>query len=185
LPNFDVYNAPKGEVIMQLRKVFSLGLALIAMAAVGLAAQARMASADYKNALSGVSQVKAIFGVSAGSAFKLNLVFWAVQDVYNDSTVKGLSKPPQAAVVFHGQAVKLLSTDKNHYKQQNQEEVKKFQDTLRKMKSEGVNIEVCAYALKVLKVDPKTVIPEVTQVGNGFVSIVGYQAQGYEVVVVP
>jgi intracellular sulfur oxidation DsrE/DsrF family protein len=79
----------------------------------------------------------------------------------------------------------LLSSDKKHYKQQNQEEVKKFQDTLRKMKSEGVNIEVCAYALKVLKVDPKTVIPEVTQVGNGFVSIVGYQAQGYEVVVVP
>jgi hypothetical protein len=28
---------------------------------------------------------------------------------------------------------------------------------------------VCAYALKVLKVDPKTVIPEVAQVGNGFV----------------
>jgi intracellular sulfur oxidation DsrE/DsrF family protein len=170
---------------MEFRKVFSLCLAVMTVAAVGLASQARTASADYTNALSGVSQVKAIFDVSQGSAFKLNLVFWAVQNVYNDTTVKGLSKPPQAAVVFHGPAVKLLSTDKNHYKQQNQEEVKKFQDTLRKMKSEGVNIEVCAYALKVLKVDPKTVIPEVTQVGNGFVSIVGYQAQGYEVVVVP
>jgi intracellular sulfur oxidation DsrE/DsrF family protein len=144
-----------------------------------------VASADYKNALNGVSQVKALFDVSQGSAFKLNLVFWAVQDVYNDSTVKGLSKPPQAAVVFHGPAVKLLSMDKKHYKQQNQEEVKKFQDTLRKIKSEGVKVEVCQYALKVLKVDPKTIIPEVSQVGNGLVSIVGYQAQGYEVVVIP
>ena len=170
---------------MQFRKVSGLWLMVITLAAVGLAGQARVVSADYKNALSGVSQVKAIFDVSQGSAFKLNLVFWAVQDVYNDATVKGLSKPPQAAVVFHGPAVKLLSTDKNHYKQQNQEEVKKFQDTLRKMKSEGVKIEVCQYALKVLKVDPKTVIPEVSQVGNGFVSIVGYQAQGYEVVVIP
>jgi intracellular sulfur oxidation DsrE/DsrF family protein len=170
---------------MQLQKFFRLCLTGITIAAIGLVAQARMASADYKNALNGVSQVKAIFDVSQGSAFKLNLVFWAVQDVYNDSTVKGLSKPPQAAVVFHGQAVKLLSTDKNHYKQQNQEEVKKFQDTLRKMKSEGVKVEVCQYALKVLKVDPKTIIPEVSQVGNGFVSIVGYQAQGYEVVVIP
>jgi intracellular sulfur oxidation DsrE/DsrF family protein len=167
------------------QKVLRLCLAVITIAAVGLAAQARMASADYKNALSGVSQVKAIFDVSQGSAFMLNLVFWAVQDVYNDSTVKGLSKPPQAAVVFHGQAVKLLSTDKKHYMQQNQEEVKKFQETLRKMKSEGVKIEVCQYALKVLEVDPKTIIPEVSQVGNGFVSIVGYQAQGYEVVVIP
>ena len=170
---------------MPFQKVLRLCLAVITIAAVGLAAQARMASADYKNALSGVSQVKAIFDVSQGSAFMLNLVFWAVQDVYNDSTVKGLSKPPQAAVVFHGQAVKLLSTDKKHYMQQNQEEVKKFQETLRKMKSEGVKIEVCQYALKVLEVDPKTIIPEVSQVGNGFVSIVGYQAQGYEVVVIP
>ena len=63
--------------------------------------------------------------------------------------------------------------------------MKKFQDTLRKMQSEGVKVEVCQYALKVLKVDPKTIIPEVSQVGNGFVSIVGYQAQGYEVVVIP
>ena len=170
---------------MQFGKVIRLCLAVISIAAVGLAGHTKMASADYKNALSGVSQVKAIFDVSQDSAFKLNLVFWAVQDVYTDSTVKGLSKPPQAAVVFHGPAVKLLSTDKNHYKQQNQEEVKKFQDTLRKMKSEGVKVEVCQYALKVLKVDPKTVIPEVSQVGNGFVSIVGYQAQGYEVVVIP
>lgn len=170
---------------MPFQKVLRLCLAVITIAAVGLAAQARMASADYKNALSGVSQVKAIFDVSQGSAFMLNVVFWAVQDVYNDSTVKGLSKPPQAAVVFHGQAVKLLSTDKKHYMQQNQEEVKKFQETLRKMKSEGVKIEVCQYALKVLEVDPKTIIPEVSQVGNGFVSIVGYQAQGYEVVVIP
>jgi intracellular sulfur oxidation DsrE/DsrF family protein len=170
---------------MQLRKTFRLCLAVITVATVGLAGQVQMAAADYKNALNGVSQVKALFDVSQGSAFKLNLVFWAVQDVYNDSTVKSLSKPPQAAVVFHGPAVRLLSTDKKHYKQQNQEEVKKFQDTLRKMKSEGVKVEVCQYALKVLKVDPKTVIPEVSQVGNGFVSIVGYQAQGYEVVVIP
>ena len=170
---------------MQFRKIFRRSLAVIAVVAIMLPGQARIAEADYKTALSGVSEVKAIFDVSQGSAFMLNLMFWAVQDVYQDTTVKGLSKPPQAAVVFHGPAVRLLSTDKKHYEQQNQEEVKKFQDTLRKMEAEGVKIEVCQYALKVLKIDPKTVIPEVSQVGNGFVSIVGYQAQGYEVVVIP
>jgi hypothetical protein len=109
---------------MQFRKVTRLAFAVITIATVGLTVQARLASADYKNALSGVSQVKAIFDVSQGSASKLNLIFWAVQDVYKDSTVEGLSKPPQAAVVFHGPAVKLLSTDKSNYKQQSQEEVK-------------------------------------------------------------
>ena len=64
-------------------------------------------------------------------------------------------------------------------------EVVKFQDTLRQMKKDGVKLEVCLYAAKVLGVDKKTIIPEVDQVGNGFVSIAGYQMQGYGVVRIP
>ena len=170
---------------MQLRKTLLASLIAIAVATVAHFGLAKVANADYKNALNGVTQVKAVFGVSQPSAFTSNLVFWAVRNVYQDNTVKGLSKPPKVAVVFHGPAVRLLSTDKKHYKRQNQSEVAKFQETLRQMKADGVNIEVCEYALKVLKVDPKTVIPEIDRVGNGFVSIAGYQAQGYEVVRIP
>ena len=170
---------------MKLRKALSISLVAITALTVGFLSQVRVAQADYSDAFKGVSQVKALFDVSAGSAFRLNLVFWAVRDVYKDKTVNGLAKAPEVAVVFHGPVVKLLSTDKKHYKQQNQEEVKKFQDTLRQMKADGVKVEVCQYALKVLKVDPKTVIPEINQVGNGFVSIAGYQAQGYDVIVIP
>jgi len=170
---------------MKILKTFSTCLFLIAVLAVASLGQPRAANADYTNALKGVSQVKAVFDVSASSAFRLNLVFKAVEDVYKDETVNALAKAPEAAVVFHGPAVKLLSTDAKHYKQQNQDEVKKFQDMLRQMSADGVKVEVCQYALEVLKVDPKTVIPEIHQVGNGFVSIVGYETQGYSVVVIP
>lgn len=170
---------------MQLQKTLLMSLLVVAVAAGAQVAQLSAANADYKNSLDGVPQVKAVFDVSQGSAFTSNLVFWAVRNVYQDNTVKGLSKPPQVAVVFHGPVVRLLSTDKKHYKRQNQGEVAKFQAMLRQMKVDGVKLEVCQYALKVLKVDPKTVIPEIDQVGNGFVSIVGYQAQGYQVVRIP
>jgi intracellular sulfur oxidation DsrE/DsrF family protein len=52
------------------------------------------------------------------------------------------------------------------------------------MKANGVKFEVCDYALKVMGVDPKTVLPEVDHVPNGFISIAGYQAQGYSVITI-
>ena len=89
------------------------------------------------------------------------------------------------AVVFHGPVVKLLSSDRSGFDEKNVSEIDKFQATLREMKKEGVTLEVCAYALKVLAVDPATVMPEIDQVGNGFISVAGYQAQGYAVVRLP
>ena len=53
------------------------------------------------------------------------------------------------------------------------------------MKKEGVKLEVCIYAVKVLGLDPATIMPEIDQVGNGFISVAGYQAQGYTVVTIP
>jgi hypothetical protein len=43
------------------------------------------------------------------------------------------------------------------------------------MKKDGVRFEVCDYALKANGVDPTTILPEVNHVGNGFISIAGYQ----------
>jgi hypothetical protein len=39
------------------------------------------------------------------------------------------------------------------------------------------------YAVKAL--GPATLMPEIEQAGNGFISVAGYQAQGYSVVSVP
>ena len=64
-------------------------------------------------------------------------------------------------------------------------EVQKFQTTLKQMKKDGVTLEVCRYALKGMGVDEATIIPEVDPVDNGFVSVIGYQMQGYAVVRIP
>lgn len=52
------------------------------------------------------------------------------------------------------------------------------------MKKDGVNLEVCMYAVKVLGVDPATLLPEIDRVGNGFISVVGYQAKGCSLVTI-
>ena len=46
----------------------------------------------------------------------------------------------------------------------------------------GIKQEVCAVATRVFGVDNKTVIPGLTLVGDGFISLIGYQSQGYHLV---
>ncbi len=140
-------------------------------------------SGEY-TALKGVRSVKTVFDVSQGSPQIANIVFWAVKNVYDDQSVRSLPEPPQVAVVFHGQAVKMISTDRKGFKASDNKALEEFANMIRKMKKDGVKLEVCNYALKVLGVDPASVLPEVDNVGNGFISIAGYQAQGYSVVTI-
>jgi intracellular sulfur oxidation DsrE/DsrF family protein len=156
---------------------------LIAAAFLVAASAPPAVSGDYA-ALDGVDGVKAVFDVSSGSAETINIVFGAVRNVYEDPSVNGLAKPPKAVVVFHGPAVKLISTDTTGFNDSQKKAVAEFADTIRQMKKEGVTFEVCMYAVKVLGVDPATILPEIDKVGNGFIAVVGYQAKGYSVVTI-
>ena len=162
-----------------VRYFFSIMVATFTVALIAAPAL----SGEYA-AIGGVKQVKAVFDVSLGSPQMANIVFWAVKNVYEDKSVRALSKPPQVAVVFHGPAVKLISTNHKDFKDSDKKALDEFANMIRQMKKDGVKLEVCLYALKVLGVDPATIIPEVDKVGNGFISVVGYQAQGYSVVTI-
>lgn len=139
---------------------------------------------DYA-ALKGVDGIDTVFDVSQGSPEVANIVFLAVKDVYQNESVRALPNPPRTVVVFHGPAVKLISTDRKGFNPEAVVEVDKFADTVRQMKKNGVTLEICDYAAKVMGVDPTTIMPEIDHVDNGFVSVAGYQAQGYSVVRIP
>lgn len=142
-------------------------------------------AAGYDHSLKGVTDYDAVYEVTQGDPKVNNIVFWAVENSYQVAEVKALGKAPRIVVVFHGPAVKLISSDQATFDDAEWAEVKKFQNTLRQMKEDGVTLEVCLYAAKVMGVDKATIMPEVDQVGNGFVSVIGYQMQGYAVVRVP
>jgi len=141
-------------------------------------------SGDY-NALKGVNKVKAVFDVSMGSPQKANLVFWAVRNVYDDKSVRALPESPEVAVVFHGPAVKMISSNRDGVSDEEKKALDEFAESVRQMKEDGVKMEVCLYATKVLGVDPESILPEIDHVGNGFISVAGYQSQGYSVVAIP
>lgn len=136
------------------------------------------------DALNDTKGIKAVFAVSLASPQAANTVFWAVRNVYDDESVRSLPDPPKVAVVFYGPAVKLVSTNHDGFNDSDKEALKKFANMIRQMKKEGVKLEVCDYAIKVVGVDPTTILPEVDHVGNGFISVVGYQGQGYSLAIV-
>jgi intracellular sulfur oxidation DsrE/DsrF family protein len=143
------------------------------------------AAAGEYAALKDVKGLDTVFDVSQGSPKMANVVFLAVRDVYQAAAVRALPNPPRTVVVFHGPAVKLISTDRSKFKPEDAAEVEQFAGKLRQMKKDGVTLEVCDYALKVMGIAPASVLPEINHVDNGFVSVSGYQAQGYSVIVIP
>ena len=149
------------------------------------ASHAPASAGEYDAALKGVKGVNVVFNVSHGNAKSANAIFWAVRDAYKNEAVRALSEAPRAVVVFHGGAVQLLSTSRQGTDKGEAEARDRFAATLREMKKEGVKLEVCMYAVKVMGVDPATLMPEIARVGNGFVSVAGYQNQGYAVVAIP
>jgi len=165
-----------------LRALSRLAVVIVSLAI--LAFPTTSVAGEY-SALEGVKGVDAVFDFSLGKAGVATLVIPAIMDVYQNKEVRSLHAAPRVVVVFHGMAVKLISSDRTGVDKKDLPAYEKVAEQLRQMKKDGVKLEVCAYALKVMGVDPATVMPEIDQVGNGFISVLGYQAQGYGVVAVP
>ena len=153
------------------------------LAVMAIVVSAPAFAAGYDNALKGVQSFDVVFEFTQENPKVANIVFWAVKNAYENKDVEAL--PKNVAVVIHGAAVKLISSDRTLFNGAEWAEVEKFQETLRQMKKDGVKLEICLYAAKVMGVSEDTIIPEIDRVGNGFVSVIGYQKQGYAVVRIP
>jgi intracellular sulfur oxidation DsrE/DsrF family protein len=167
----------KGHRSIRSFAVLTVILALLSGAAPALAG-------EYA-ALAGVKGLDAVFDYGQGSPTMTAVVFPAIKEVYEDKNVRALPAPPRTVIVFHGPAVKLISTDRKGFDKADLPALDKVAAMIRQFKKDGVKMEVCMYAVKVMGVDPATLMPEIDQVGNGFISVLGYQAQGYSVVSVP
>jgi intracellular sulfur oxidation DsrE/DsrF family protein len=50
------------------------------------------------------------------------------------------------------------------------------------MANDGIILETCMTAAHSLNVDPDSILPEINKVGNGWISVIGYQHSGYALV---
>ena len=57
-----------------------------------------------------------------------------------------------------------------------------IESNVAKLASLGVRQEICAVATRVFGIENNTIVPGMQLVGDGFISLIGYQAQGYHLV---
>jgi intracellular sulfur oxidation DsrE/DsrF family protein len=103
-----------------------------------------------------------------------------IHQTYKD--LAATEKNPVFAVVFIGPSVKLISKNREGFTPEDQKSLDEIAKTISAMSKDGIKLEICLVAAQILNVDPASVLPEIKRVENGWVSVIGYQAQGYSLV---
>ncbi len=140
------------------------------------------ASAEEYEALKGLKSVKAIFDVRVAAPKSAAIQLKLIHDTIKDKSLTAISKKPSFVVAFMGPSVKLISKNREGFSPEEQKLLDEIAGTVSAMAKGGIRVEICLFAAKLFGVDPGSVLPEVKQVENGWISLIGYQAKGYSLV---
>lgn len=132
-------------------------------------------------ALAGISHAKSVFLIDftnpKKTAFYLDII---------RGTHKGLMKQnvnSEMVLVFIGKTVQYLSTEpEDELELEYETDLASIQHSIKEFAKLGVRMEVCAVATKVFNVKNHTIPTEMNLVGDGFISLIGWQTQGYKLV---
>lgn len=132
-------------------------------------------------ALADLKTGKGVFLVDIGDAKKLNFYLEVIQGTHKGMLAQGVE--PDFVLVYIGPSVKYLTTSPSEKTEQAAGGVLlDIESNVAKLAELGVRQEICAVATRVFKIDNNTLVSGLTLVGDGFISLIGYQAQGYHLV---
>jgi len=76
-------------------------------------------------------------------------------------------------IVFIRPSVKLVSSNTIEFSAEDKEAVTKIAETISAMAKGGIKFEICLFAAELLGVERSSILPEIKQVENGWISLVG------------
>lgn len=136
---------------------------------------------DDSVALADLKIGKGVFLVDIGDAKKLNFYLEVIQGTHRGIKRQGVK--PDFVLVYIGPSVKYLSNSPSPEVEEEADAVlMEIEANVEALAELGVRQEICAVATRVFGIDNETVLPGLTLVADGFVSLIGYQAQGYHLV---
>lgn len=165
---------------MPRRKFF--GLAVLLAVALALSGWAQMATASEYEALQGVKSMDAVFDVRGKSPKSVLVALQLVHNMYKDQALRQADPEPQFVVIFIGPAVRLVSTARQGFSPEDAKVLDQLAQEVKAMAADGIKLELCVFAAHLLKVDPATILPEISQVPNGWISLIGYEQRGFALV---
>lgn len=131
-------------------------------------------------ALQGVASAKSVFDINLSDPERLPTYLQIIRETHDGLQKHGIK--PAMVVAFRGPAVRLVSSNRKQFNQEVRESLATADRIIADLARQGVRFEACDIAARLFKVDHATILPEVTVVGNTFISLIGYQTKGYAVI---
>lgn len=134
-----------------------------------------------ESALKGLTEGKGVFLVDITQPAKTALYLEIIEGTHAGMLKQGVK--PDFVVVYIGPTVKFLTQNpSDELELEYEEELGRIQKSIKALHGLGIRQEVCAIATRVFNIDNATLPPELKVVGDGFISLIGYQTQGYKLV---
>lgn len=160
--------------------IFKTFTVFVFFLACGLASASQDTINDHA-ALGDLESGKGVFLVDIGDARKLNFYLEIIQGTYANMKNQGVS--PDFVLVYIGPSVKYLTLSPLDETEKAVGDILlDIESNVSALASLGVKQEICSVATQVFGIDNKTLLPGLTLIGDGFISLIGYQAQGYHLV---
>ena len=127
--------------------------------------------------LTGVKQARIVVDVNVGDPDLLLKRMDLLDKTYRQLVDAG--KKPVVVVAFRAKASFFITKGDAYVAPEQRYAKSDMKEWIEHFSKLGVTIEQCALAAGMLKIDLKDFLPQVEVVENGYVSLIGYQHQGY------
>ena len=163
---------------MRIKHRIIIFFGVICLLAFGSVHSEKPSDAD---ALGDINEGKVIWDITVGNPKKLLIMLKVIEETYDDLTRQNVK--PNMVFAFHGPVMKLITTESPDLALDEEEAHEGVLELLANFsKKPGIKMESCSIAARLLNIDNDTIISEVKPVGNTFVSLIGYQKQGYALI---
>ena len=131
--------------------------------------------------LKGLKNVKAVYDITTANPKKLLFYLKLIGKTADTINKQGIST--HFVLSFRGPATFYVSNDRSRIKLETVNTADLISAQLKKLGAKpNVKLEQCGIAAHALKVKTKTINKSVKVIGNSWISLIGYQNQGYALV---
>ncbi len=143
----------------------------------------RSESLNDADALKDLKVGKVVWDITLDNPTELIIYLKVIQKTYDGLVAQKVT--PDMIFTFHGGVVKLITVEHDHDHtalEQHNEKVEIATLLADLQKRAGVKMEVCGVAMASLDIKPSSILSGIKPVGNTFISLIGYHAQGYAMI---
>lgn len=145
----------------------------------GTALNVQAVDLQNKAALEGVTNSNAVFDISPGGK-RLLRQLQVIHKTYEQLVAFG--QDPQFILAFRGGATKFVTQGDKYVSSKDLSIKKKIHQKIKDISGLGAKMELCGIAAQGNKVNESDFLPGIEVVANGYISVIGYQSKGYNLV---